>query len=412
MHKEIEGGAFMYNKMSIQDIPKESLAGKKILVRVDFNVPLDASLQITDDTRIRAALPTIQYLINSEAKVILVSHLGRPKGEFKDEFKMDPVAKRLSELLGKAVIKAADCKDDAATKGLALSPGEVLLLENIRFYAGETKNDPELAKSLAGLADIFVNDAFGTAHRAHASTTGVADYLPAYAGLLIQKELDFMGGALSSPETPFGAIIGGAKVSSKIGVLKNLLGKVDFLIIGGAMAYTFFKAQGLEVGDSLCEDDFLDEARNFLSEAKTTTTEVFFPTDILVSDAFSQDANTQVVSYNQIPIGWEGVDIGPESIKRFEEKIKNAKTIVWNGPLGVFEIDKFANGTIAIAKAVSGSGAVSIIGGGDSVAAIAKAGVTDKVSHISTGGGASLEFLEGKILPGIVVLKDKQTVEV
>jgi len=401
----------MYNKMSIKDVPAEQLESKRVLVRVDFNVPLNEQREITDDTRIRAALPTINYLIENSARVILVSHLGRPKGEFKDEFKMDPVADRLSELLGKKILKANDCKEDARSKADSLKDSDVMLLENIRFYAGETKNDPELAKELADLADLFVNDAFGTAHRAHASTAGVADHLPAYAGMLIQKELDFMGGALSDPKRPFGAIIGGAKVSSKIGVLKNLLGKVDFLIIGGAMAYTFFKAQGLEVGQSLCEDDFLGEARIFLEEAKETTTEVVFPIDILISDDFSQEANTQIVSFDQIPADWEGVDVGPQSIKMFEEKIKTAKTIVWNGPLGVFEIDKFAQGTMAIARAVAAAEAISIIGGGDSVAAIAKAGVTEQVSHISTGGGASLEFLEGKELPGIAALKDKQTVE-
>ncbi len=401
----------MYNKASIKDLSEGDISGKKVLVRVDFNVPLDDNRNITSDARIKAALPTIEYLVKNNAKVVLVSHLGRPKGEVKPEFNMDPVAKRLAELIDAPVIKANDCDSDAQEKVSAMQAGEIVLLENVRFYAGETKNDQELAKNLASLADIFVNDAFGTAHRAHASTAGVTEYLPAYAGFLIEKELDFMGGALSNPAKPFVAVIGGAKVSSKIGVLKNLLGKVDSLIIGGGMAYTFFKAEGTPIGASLCEDDFLEEAKSFLEEAKNSPTEVLFPEDILVADAFAEDANTQLVEHDAIPEGWLGLDVGPKAIEAFEKKLKEAKTVVWNGPLGVFEMDKFATGTNAIAKAVAASDAVSIIGGGDSVAAIYKAGVVDQVSHISTGGGASLEFLEGKELPGIAALKDKESVE-
>ena len=393
-----------YNKKSVEDI---DVSGKKVLVRCDFNVPLKDGA-ITSDKRIVAALPTIKYLLEHGAAVILCSHLGRPKGEFKPEFSLAPVAVRLGELLGKPVIMAKDVVgEDAKAKAAALKPGELLMLENVRFEAGETKNNPDLAKAFASLAEIYVNDAFGSAHRAHASTAGVADYLPAVCGFLIQKEITVMGKALSDPKRPFVAILGGAKVSDKIGVINNLLDKVDTLIVGGGMAYTFAKAQGYSIGDSLCEDDKVELAREMLEKAKAKGVKLLLPVDNRVGDKFDANCSVKVVGSDNIPDGWMGMDIGPEPEKLFCEAIKGAGTVVWNGPMGVFEFDKFAGGTLAVAKAVADSGAVSIIGGGDSAAAVAKLGFGDKMTHISTGGGASLEFLEGLELPGIAALNNK-----
>ena len=390
-----------YNKKSVEDI---DVSGKKVLVRCDFNVPLKDGA-ITSDKRIVAALPTIKYLLEHGAAVILCSHLGRPKGEFKPEFSLAPVAVRLGELLGKPVIMAKDVVgEDAKAKAAALKPGELLMLENVRFEAGETKNNPDLAKAFASLAEIYVNDAFGSAHRAHASTAGVADYLPAVCGFLIQKEITVMGKALSDPKRPFVAILGGAKVSDKIGVINNLLDKVDTLIVGGGMAYTFAKAQGYSIGDSLCEDDKVELAREMLEKAKAKGVKLLLPVDNRVGDKFDANCSVKVVGSDNIPDGWMGMDIGPETEKLFCEAIKGAGTVVWNGPMGVFEFDKFAGGTLAVAKAVADSGAVSIIGGGDSAAAVAKLGFGDKMTHISTGGGASLEYLEGKELPGIACI--------
>ncbi|WP_303790508.1 phosphoglycerate kinase [Anaerotruncus colihominis] len=393
-----------YNKKSVEDI---DVSGKKVLVRCDFNVPLKDGA-ITSDKRIVAALPTIKYLLEHGAAVILCSHLGRPKGEFKPEFSLAPVAVRLGELLGKSVIMAKDVVgEDAKAKAAALKPGELLMLENVRFEAGETKNNADLAKAFACLAEVYVNDAFGSAHRAHASTAGVADYLPAVCGFLIQKEITVMGKALSDPKRPFVAILGGAKVSDKIGVINNLLDKVDTLIVGGGMAYTFAKAQGYSIGDSLCEDDKVELAREMLEKAKAKGVKLLLPVDNRVGDKFDANCSVKVVGSDNIPDGWMGMDIGPETEKLFCEAIKGAGTVVWNGPMGVFEFDKFAGGTLAVAKAVADSGAVSIIGGGDSAAAVAKLGFGDKMTHISTGGGASLEFLEGLELPGIAALNDK-----
>lgn len=393
-----------YNKKSIEDI---DVSGKKVLVRCDFNVPLKDGV-ITSDKRIVAALPTIKYLLEHGAAVILCSHLGRPKGEFKPEFSLAPVAIRLGELLGKPVIMAKDVVgEDAKAKAAALKPGEILMLENVRFEAGETKNNADLAKAFASLAEIYVNDAFGSAHRAHASTAGVADYLPAVCGFLIQKEITVMGKALSDPKRPFVAILGGAKVSDKIGVINNLLEKVDTLIVGGGMAYTFAKAQGYSIGNSLCEDDKLDLAKEMLEKAKAKGVKLLLPVDNRVGDKFDANCDVKLVNSDNIPDGWMGLDIGPETEKLFCDAIKGAGTVVWNGPMGVFEFDKFAGGTLAVAKAVADSGAVSIIGGGDSAAAVAKLGFGDKMTHISTGGGASLEFLEGLELPGIAALNNK-----
>lgn len=393
-----------YNKKSVEDI---DVSGKKVLVRCDFNVPLKDGV-ITSDKRIVAALPTIKYLLEHGAAVILCSHLGRPKGEFKPEFSLAPVAIRLGELLGKPVIMAKDVVgEDAKAKAAALKPGEILMLENVRFEAGETKNNADLAKAFASLAEIYVNDAFGSAHRAHASTAGVADYLPAVCGFLIQKEITVMGKALSDPKRPFVAILGGAKVSDKIGVINNLLEKVDTLIVGGGMAYTFAKAQGYSIGNSLCEDDKLDLAKEMLEKAKAKGVKLLLPVDNRVGDKFDANCDVKLVNSDNIPDGWMGLDIGPETEKLFCDAIKGAGTVVWNGPMGVFEFDKFAGGTLAVAKAVADSGAVSIIGGGDSAAAVAKLGFGDKMTHISTGGGASLEFLEGLELPGIAALNNK-----
>ena len=398
-------------KKTVADIPDKELKGKRIFVRCDFNVPLDDKQNITSDKRIKAALPTIEYLIKKEARVILASHLGRPKGQAKPEFSLAPVRKKLAELLKKPVQMAPDCVGPEVKKLVdGLKDGDVLLLENLRFHKEEEKNDPKFAKELASLADIYVSDAFGTVHRAHASTEGIAHDLPAYAGFLIEKELKFLGDALTAPKKPFVAIIGGAKISGKLEVLKSLVAKVDTLIIGGGMAYTFFKAQGIAVGKSLVEDDLLEEAKAILKAAKDKQMPFLLPVDHVIADKFAEDASNKVTSDTVIPDGWLGVDIGPESIKKFGQAIKGSKTIVWNGPMGVFEMKPFSVGTIAIAKAVAEAtdqGAVSVIGGGDSASAVKKAGLADKMSHISTGGGASLEFLEGKVLPGIAVLQDK-----
>ena len=393
------------NKKTVKDI---DLKGKKVFVRCDFNVPMDENQNITDNTRIVAALPTIKYLLEQNCKLILASHLGRPKGEFKPEFSLAPVAKELSKLLGQEVIMAKDViGEDACEKAANLKEGEILLLENVRFHKEETDNDPEFSKKLASMAEVYVNDAFGTAHRAHSSTTGIASYLPAVSGFLIEKELKFLGNAVNNPERPFVAILGGAKVSDKIGVIDSLLEKVDTLMIGGGMAYTFFLSQGYEVGKSICEMDKLDLAKEAMEKAKQKGVKLMLPVDTKVGKEFKEDTESKIVSYKEIPEDWEGFDIGPETIKMFEEELRKAKTVVWNGPLGLFEFDQFAIGTNAIAKVLSEIDATTIIGGGDSAAAVKKAGLEDKMTHISTGGGASLEFLEGKKLPGIEALMDK-----
>ena len=395
----------MYNKKTIEDI---NVSGKKVLVRCDFNVPLDADKNITDETRINAALPTIRYLLDKGAAVILCSHLGRPKGEFNMKYSLAPVAKRLSEKLGFEVKLASDVIGESAKKLAAeVKPGEAILLENLRFHAEEEKNDPAFAKELASMADVFVNDAFGTAHRAHASTEGVTHYLPSVAGYLIGKELDVMGKALTNPVRPFVAILGGAKVKDKIGVITNLIDKVDALLIGGGMAYTFIKAQGGEVGNSLLDEERIGLAKELMDKAAAKGVKLILPVDNVIGDAFDNDCHQQVVESGKIPEGWEGLDIGPKTCEQFAEVIRTAKTVVWNGPMGVFEMPNFAKGTIAVAKALAESDAISIIGGVDSAAAIEQLGFADKVTHISTGGGASLEFLEGKVLPGIAALEDK-----
>ena len=395
----------MYNKKTIEDI---NVSGKKVLVRCDFNVPLDADKNITDETRINAALPTIRSLLDKGAAVILCSHLGRPKGEFNMKYSLAPVAKRLSEKLGFEVKLASDVIGESAKKLAAeVKPGEAILLENLRFHAEEEKNDPAFAKELASMADVFVNDAFGTAHRAHASTEGVTHYLPSVAGYLIGKELDVMGKALTNPVRPFVAILGGAKVKDKIGVITNLIDKVDALLIGGGMAYTFIKAQGGEVGNSLLDEERIGLAKELMDKAAAKGVKLILPVDNVIGDAFDNDCHQQVVESGKIPEGWEGLDIGPKTCEQFAEVIRTAKTVVWNGPMGVFEMPNFAKGTIAVAKALAESDAISIIGGGDSAAAIEQLGFADKVTHISTGGGASLEFLAGKVLPGIAALEDK-----
>lgn len=395
----------MLNKKTVEDI---DVKGKRVLVRCDFNVPLDADGNITDENRIIGALPTIEYLIKNGAKVILCSHMGRPKGEFNMKYSLAPVAKRLSEKLGKEVVMAKDViGEDAKAKAAALKEGDVMLLENVRFHKEEEKNDPAFAKELASFADIFVNDAFGTAHRAHASTAGVADYLPAVSGYLIQKEINFLGNAVSNPKRPFLAILGGAKVKDKIGVINSLLDKVDALIIGGGMAYTFIKAMGGEIGDSLLDEERLDYCKDIMKKAQDKGVKLLLPKDNTIADAFDNDANRKVVPSNEIPQGWQGLDIGPASVEEFKDTILSAKTIVWNGPMGCFEMPNFANGTIAVAKLVAEADATTIIGGGDSAAAVEQLGFADKMSHISTGGGASLEFLEGLELPGIACLQDK-----
>ena len=393
------------NKKTVKDI---ELKGKKVLVRCDFNVPMDEEKNITDNTRIVAALPTIKYLLENNCAIILCSHLGRPKGEFKPEFSLQPVAKELSKLLDKEVIMAKDVVgEDATTKAANLKQGEILLLENVRFHKEETDNDQEFAKKLADMAEIYVNDAFGAAHRAHASTAGVAAYLPAVSGFLIEKELKFLGNAIANPERPFVAILGGAKVSDKIGVIDSLLEKVDTLMIGGGMAYTFFKAQGYGVGNSLCELDKLDLAKSLMEKAKNKGVKLLLPVDTKIGKEFKPDTESKTVAWTDIPDEWEGFDIGEKTIEMFSNELKTAKTVIWNGPVGLFEFDQFAIGTNSIAKVLSEIDATTIIGGGDSAAAVKKAGLQDKMTHISTGGGASLEFLEGKKLPGIECLMGK-----
>ncbi len=399
-----------YNKKNVTDI---NVTGKKVLLRCDFNVPMakDGSGVITDDKRIRAALPTIQYLLEHDAAVIACSHMGKPKGEWKPELSMAPVAKRLSELLGKDVILAKDIVgEDAKAKAAALKPGQILLLENLRYDNGETKNDPAFAKALADLAGaegIYVSDAFGTVHRAHASTAGVAAYLPAVSGFLIQKELEVIGGALAAPKRPLVAILGGSKVSSKIGVINNLLEIADTIIIGGGMAYTFSAAQGGKIGDSLLEEDWKGYALEMIEKAKAKGVKLLLPVDTVIADAFAADANSDVVESGNIPDGWQGLDIGPKTVELYCDAVKDAGTVIWNGPMGVFEFEKFAVGTKAVAEALSKTDAITIIGGGDSAAAVQQLGYADKMTHISTGGGASLEFMEGKVLPGIACLQDK-----
>ena len=397
------------SKKTLANLSASDLAGKRVLVRVDFNVPLDNG-NITDDTRIRAALPTINDLTGKGAKVILCSHFGRPKG-VTEALRLTPVANRLSELLGQPVIKCNDCiGDEVAAQVGAMTNGQVALLENVRFYPEEEKNDPEFAKKLASVADLYVNDAFGTAHRAHASTEGVTHYLsPSVAGFLIEKELQYLEGAISEPKRPLAAIIGGSKVSSKIGVIETLLDKCDKLLLGGGMIFTFYKARGLKVGKSLVEDDKLELARTLEAKAKERGVSLLLPTDVVVADNFSPDANSQVVSIENIPDGWMGLDIGPDAVNTFQDALVGCQTVIWNGPMGVFEFDKFAVGTEAIARSLSQltkQGACTIIGGGDSVAAVEKLNLASEMSHISTGGGASLELLEGKVLPGIAALDD------
>ncbi len=393
------------SKKTVRDI---DVKGKKVLVRCDFNVPMDEDKNITDNRRIVAALDTIKYLLEQNCKVILCSHLGRPKGEVNPKYSLAPVAKELSRLLGKEVKLAEDVVGESA-KALTsnMSEGEIVLLENVRYEAGEEKNDEELSKKFASLAEVYVNDAFGTAHRAHSSTTGVASFLPAVSGFLIEKELKFLGSALENPERPFVAILGGAKVSDKIGVIDNLLEKVDTLIIGGGMAYTFFKAMGYEVGKSLCEVDKLDLAKSLMEKAKAKGVRLMLPVDNRVGKEFSNDTESKFVNSTEIPADWEGLDIGPKTIEMYSEELRNAKTVVWNGPLGAFEMEQFAEGTNSIARILADVEATTIVGGGDSAAAVEKVGLADKFTHISTGGGASLEFLEGKKLPGIEALQDK-----
>jgi len=398
-------------KMSVGDLSKSDLEGKVVLVRADLNVPLDKSQKITDDTRIRAAIPTLKYLSENGAKVLLTSHLGRPKNGPEDKFRLTPVVPRLSELLGTQVLKADDCiGDEVAQKTKALKNGEVLVLENVRFYKEETKNDSSFAEKLAAPANLFVNDAFGTAHRAHASTEGVTKFLrPSVAGFLLQKELDYLDGAVSNPKRPFVAIVGGSKVSSKIGVIESLIEKVDKIVLGGGMIFTFYKARGQNVGSSLVEDDKIDLAKELEQKAKAKGVEFILPTDVLAADKFAEDANTKVVPAGEIPDGWMGLDIGPDSLKDIQGKLGDAKTVIWNGPMGVFEMEKFAKGTFGVAQTLadlSSKGTITIIGGGDSVAAVEQAGLADKMSHISTGGGASLELLEGKVLPGVAALDE------
>jgi len=393
------------NKKSIEDI---DVKGKKVLVRVDFNVPINENGSITDDRRIREALPTIKYLKAHNAKVILMSHLGRPKGKFNLDYSLKPVAEKLSQRLQADVKLAKDViGDEVQAEVLGLKEGDVMLLENVRFYEEEEKNDREFSKKLAALGDIYVNDAFGTAHRAHASTTGVAEFLPSAIGFLIKKELDIMGKALTRPERPFIAILGGAKVSDKIGVIENLLDKVDALLIGGGMAYTFYKAKGYEVGKSILEADKVELAKGILEKAESKHVKLLLPTDVVVATEFENDAPRKTVPVNMIPENQMGMDIGESTREVFSDIVKNAKTVVWNGPVGVFEMPNFAKGTFELAKAMSECKGTTIVGGGDSAAAIEQLGFADKITHISTGGGASLEFLEGKVLPGIAAINDK-----
>ncbi|NLN17824.1 MAG: phosphoglycerate kinase [Firmicutes bacterium] len=392
-------------KLTIDDL---DVRGKRVLVRVDYNVPLDEDRKITDDTRIRASLPTLNYLLEQGASLVLMSHLGRPDGVVTENLRLDPVRERLEELLGRPVQKTDDCiGPEVEAKAKALRPGEVLLLENLRFHKEEEKNDQDFARSLARLGDVYVNDAFGAAHRAHASTEGVARYLPAAAGRLLSKEIEVLGKALNNPDRPFIAVLGGAKVSDKIGVITNLLSKVDVLIIGGGMAWTFIKAQGYEVGNSLLDAERIDLAAQLMEDAKARGVELLLPVDAIIADRFAPDAQTRVVDVQDIPAGWQALDIGPKTSELFVAAIKKGKTIVWNGPMGVFEMEPFAQGTIAVAEAMANSTGTTIIGGGDSVSAVEQAGLADRMSHISTGGGASLEFLEGKTLPGVAALTDR-----
>ena len=393
------------SKKTIRDI---DLSGKRVFVRCDFNVPMDENQNITDNRRIVAAIPTIKYLIEQGCKIVLSSHLGRPKGEFKKEFSLAPVAVELSKQLGQEVLMAKDViGEDAKRLAENLQPGQVMLLENVRFHKEETDNDPEFAKQLANFGEVFVNDAFGTAHRAHASTEGVAHYLPAVSGFLIEKELKFLGETLENPERPFVSILGGSKVSDKIAVIDSLLEKVDVLLIGGGMAYTFFKALGYSVGNSICEDDKIDLAKELMEKAKAKNVKMLLPIDNKLGKEFSANTETMVVDRGSIPEGWEGLDIGPKTIELYTEELKKAKTVIWNGTVGVAEFDLFATGTNSLAKVLSELDATTIIGGGDTAAAVQKAGLADKMTHVSTGGGASLEFLEGKKLPGIECLIDK-----
>ena len=397
------------NKKTIRDI---DLAGKRVLVRVDFNVPLDSKQQITDDTRIRAALPTIRYLLDQGTAVILMSHLGRPDGKVVNTLSLAPVAQHLSELLDRPVEMATDCVGPAVeAQAKALQPGQLLLLENLRFHKEEEKNDPDFARQLAALGEVYVNDAFGTAHRAHASTEGVTHYLPGVAGFLMEKEINFLGSALEHPRRPFAAIIGGAKVSDKIAVLERLISMVDILLIGGGMANTFLKAEGYEIGDSLFEEGKLDVAHELIGKARQRGLKFLLPADVVVADRFAADANYKVVSYDNVPRGWRILDIGPQTIDAFREALAGAQTIVWNGTLGVAEMPAFAKGTNAIIEILAertGAGATTIIGGGDSAAAVEEAGAAGKMTLVSTGGGASLEFLEGRVLPGVAALQDKK----
>ena len=397
------------NKKTIRDI---QVAGKRVLVRVDFNVPLDAERHITDDTRIKAAIPTIRYLLDQGAAVILMSHLGRPNGQVVESMRLTPVAQRLSELLGRPVQMAPDCVGpEVEALAKALQPGQILLLENLRFHKEEEKNDPNFARQLASLGDIYVNDAFGTAHRAHASTEGITHYLPGVAGFLMEKEINFLGSALENPRRPFAAIIGGAKVSDKIAVLERLINMVDSLLIGGGMANTFLKAEGHEIGDSLFEESKLDVARELIMKAHQKGLEFLLPIDVVVADRFAPDANSKVVDHNEVPPGWRIMDIGPATIAVFRQALKGAETIVWNGTLGVAEMPAFAKGTNAIIEMLverTREGATTIIGGGDSAATVEQAGAAEEMTHVSTGGGASLEFLEGRVLPGVAALQDKE----
>lgn len=393
------------SKLGIEDL---ELKGKRALIRVDFNVPLDGK-QITDDTRIKAVLPTVNFVIEHGGKVILMSHLGRPKGKVAPEFSLEPVAKRLVELLGKDVIMAPDCVGDEVKAIVSkMKEGDIVLLENLRFHAEEEENDPDFAKKLAELADVYINDAFGAAHRAHASTAGLTKYVSqAAAGFLMQKEIEYISDAIENPRRPFVAILGGAKVSDKIGVIENIMKKADAIIIGGAMAYTFLKAQGMRVGNSLVEDDKLDLAKEILKKSQDSHVPLYLPIDHVIADKFAADANVRIVKRGGIPDGWEGMDIGPATVEKYKGVLEGAKTIIWNGPVGVFEFDAFAKGSFAIAKILAESDATTIIGGGDCVAAVQKSGYADKITHISTGGGASLELMEGRELPGIAALSDK-----
>ena len=391
----------MFNKKMLTDL---DVKGKKVLVRVDFNVPIKEG-KVGDDTRIKAALPTINYLLEQGAAVILCSHLGRPKGEVKPEFSLKPVAAYLGTLIEAPVSFAEDCVGEKAeTAAAALQPGQVLVLENTRFHAGEKKNDPEIAKQLASLAEVFINDAFGTAHRAHASNTGVTEYLPSAAGFLLEKEIKYLGNTIANPERPFVAILGGAKVSDKIGVIENLLDKADQILIGGGMANTFFKAQGYDMADSLVEEDAVETAKALLDKAEG---KLVLPVDVVIANAFDANADSRTMDVGDVPAGWRILDIGPKTVAAFDDVISKAGTVVWNGPMGVFEFDKFAKGTFEIAEALAKSDAISIVGGGDSASAINKSGLADKITHISTGGGASLEMLEGKELPGLAALDEK-----